>query len=125
MLLPFPILIALFFVFRDTIEFRGVPFLWLPDLSQPDPLYIVPLVMGGSLFLMQWLGQRSMPQTNPQMKMMMWIMPVMLVVLFLKFASGLNLYYATMNLASIPQQLYLNKERRKMSGKSQASGKKT
>lgn len=112
MLLPFPILIALFFVFRDTIEFRGVPFLWLPDLSRPDPLYIVPLLMGASLFLLQWIGQRSMPQSNPQMKMMMWVMPVMLVVLFLNFASGLNLYYATMNLASLPQQLYLTKERR-------------
>jgi len=112
MLLPFPILIALFFVFRDTIEFRGVPFLWLPDLSRPDPYYIVPLLMGASIFLLQWIGQRSMPQTNPQMKLMMWVMPVMLVVLFLNFASGLNLYYATMNLASLPQQLYLAKERR-------------
>jgi len=123
MLLPFPILIALFFVFRDTIEFRGVPFLWLPDLSQPDPLYAIPLLMGLSLFLMQWLGQRSMPQANPQMKMMMWIMPVMITVLFLKFASGLNLYYATMNLASIPQQLYLNKERRKVAGKASTPAK--
>ncbi len=112
MLLPFPILIALFFVFRDTIEFRGVPFLWLPDLSQPDPFYIIPVLMGASIFLLQWIGQRSMPQTNPQMKMMMWFMPIMLTVLFLKFASGLNLYYATMNLASLPQQLYLAKERR-------------
>lgn len=112
MLLPFPILIALFFVFRDTIEFRGVPFLWLPDLSRPDPYYIIPVLMGASIFLMQWIGQRSMPQSNPQMKMMMWIMPVMLTVLFLKFASGLNLYYATMNVASLPQQLYLAKERK-------------
>ncbi|UCC71719.1 MAG: membrane protein insertase YidC [Gemmatimonadota bacterium] len=124
MLLPFPILIALFFVFRDTIEFRGVPFLWLPDLSRPDPLYIIPLLMGASLFLMQWLGQRSMPQSNPQMKVMMWVMPVMLVVLFLKFAAGLNLYYATMNLASLPQQLYLNKERRKAAGKPPPDKKK-
>ncbi|MGD8867737.1 MAG: membrane protein insertase YidC [Gemmatimonadales bacterium] len=112
MLLPFPILIALFFVFRDTIEFRGVPFLWLPDLSRPDPMYIIPVLMGASVFLMQWIGQRSMPQSNPQMKMMMWIMPIMLTVLFLKFASGLNLYYATMNIASLPQQLYLAKERK-------------
>ncbi len=116
MLLPFPILIALFFVFRDTIEFRGVPFLWLPDLSRADPLYIIPLLMGLSIFLLQWISQRSMPQTNPQMKMMMWIMPVMLVVLFLNFASGLNLYYATMNVASLPQQLYLAKERRAATG---------
>ena len=93
-------------------EFRGVPFLWLPDLSQPDPLYIIPVVMGASIFLLQYIGQRSMPQSNPQMKMMMWFMPIMMTVLFLKFASGLNLYYATMNLASLPQQLYLAKERR-------------
>jgi YidC/Oxa1 family membrane protein insertase len=117
MLLPFPILIALFFVFRDTIEFRGVPFLWLPDLSRADPLYIIPVLMGASIFLLQWISQRSMPQTNPQMKMMMWVMPIMLTVLFLKFASGLNLYYATMNLASLPQQLYLAKERRAAANK--------
>lgn len=111
MLLPFPILIALFFVFRDTIEFRGVPFLWLPDLSRPDPLYIIPVLMGLSVFLLQWVGQRNMPQSNPQMKILMWVMPIFLTILFLNFASGLNLYYATMNLASIPQQLYLAKER--------------
>ena len=112
MLLPFPILIALFFVFRDTIELRGVPFLWLPDLSQPDPLFIIPILMGASVFLLQWIGQRSTPAPNPQMKMMMYIMPVMLVVLFWKFAAGLNLYYAPMNLASLPQQLYLARERK-------------
>lgn len=117
MLLPFPILIALFFVFRDTIEFRGVPFLWLPDLSRPDPYYIIPVLMGASIFLMQWIGQRSMPQSNPQMKMMMWIMPIMLTVLFLNFASGLNLYYATMNVASLPQQLYLARERKAVADK--------
>ncbi|UCF20169.1 MAG: membrane protein insertase YidC [Gemmatimonadota bacterium] len=116
MLLPFPILIALFFVFRDTIEFRGVPFLWLPDLSRADPLYIIPVLMGASVFLLQWISQRTMPQSNPQMKMMMWFMPIMLTVLFLNFASGLNLYYATKNLASQPQQLYLAKERRAAAG---------
>jgi len=112
MLLPFPILIALFFVFRDTIEFRGVPFLWLPDLSMPDPLYIIPVLMGASIFLLQWITMKSSPQSNPQMKMMMYFMPIMMVVLFLRFASGLNLYYATMNLASLPQQLYLARERK-------------
>ncbi len=112
MLLPFPVLIALFFVFRDTIEFRGVPFLWLPDLSRPDPLYIIPVLMGASLFVLQWVGMRGMTQPNPQMKTMMYVMPVMMVVLFFRFAAGLNLYYATMNLASLPQQLYLARERK-------------
>jgi YidC/Oxa1 family membrane protein insertase len=122
MLLPFPILIALFFVFRDTIEFRGVPFLWLPDLSQPDPLYIIPVLMGASIFLLQWITMKSSPP-NPQMKMMMYVMPVMMVVLFLRFAAGLNLYYATMNLASLPQQLYIAKER-KAAAKAPPPGKK-
>ena len=112
MLVPFPILITLFFVFQNTIEFRGVPFLWLPDLSLKDPLYIVPLLMGGSMLLLSWIGQRG-AQSNAQMKVMGYAMPIMFTFLFANFPSGLNLYYATSNLASLPQQLYLSKERRK------------
>jgi YidC/Oxa1 family membrane protein insertase len=111
MLLPMPILFALFFVFQSTIEFRGVPFLWLPDLSLKDPLYIIPLLMGASMFLLSWIGQRGM-EANAQMKMMTYMMPVVFTVMFANFPSGLNLYYATSNLASLPQQLYLSKERR-------------
>jgi YidC/Oxa1 family membrane protein insertase len=112
MLLPWPILIALFFVFQNTIELRGASFLWLPDLSRPDPLYIIPIFMGISMFLLSWLGSRGMPP-NPQTKMMMYMMPGLMTFLFLRFASGLNLYYAVMNLASLPQQWMLIKERRK------------
>lgn len=112
LLIPFPVLITLFFVFQNTIEFRGVEFLWLPDLSRPDPLYILPFILGGSMFLMQWISSRTAPP-NPQMKMMMYFMPAFMVVLFLQFASGLNLYYAAQNLASIPQQIMLNRERRR------------
>jgi YidC/Oxa1 family membrane protein insertase len=111
MLLPMPILFALFFVFQSTIEFRGVPFLWLPDLSLKDPYYIIPLLMGGSMFLLSWIGQRGM-EANAQMKMMTYMMPAVFTVMFANFPSGLNLYYATSNLASLPQQLYLSKERR-------------
>jgi YidC/Oxa1 family membrane protein insertase len=112
MLLPFPILITLFFVFRNTIEFRGVPFLWLPDLSLKDPLYIVPFLMGASMLLLNWIGQRGM-ETNAQMKMMTYAMPVVFTFLFASFPAGLNLYYATSNVASLPQQVYLSRERRK------------
>jgi YidC/Oxa1 family membrane protein insertase len=114
MLIPFPVLITLFFVFQATIEFRGVPFLWFPDLSQPDPLYILPILLGASMFLMQWLSMRSMPAQNPQMKMMLWFMPGLMVIIFLRLASGLNLYYLSMNIASIPQQLQLTRERKRM-----------
>ena len=112
MLLPMPILFALYFVFQNTIEFRGVPFLWLPDISLKDPYYITPLLMGISMFLMTWIGSRNMPP-NPQTKMMMYMMPIMLTVLFLNFASGLNLYYAVQNVAAIPQQWLLARERSK------------
>jgi YidC/Oxa1 family membrane protein insertase len=110
MLLPMPVLFALYFVFQNTIEFRGVPFLWLPDLALKDPLYIIPLVMGGSMYLLSWLGMRSSPP-NPQAKMMSYMMPVMFTFLFLNFASGLNLYYAVQNIAALPQQWFLSRER--------------
>jgi YidC/Oxa1 family membrane protein insertase len=112
MLVPMPVLFTLFFVFRSTIEFRGVPFLWLPDLSLKDPLYIIPLVMGASMFLLQYIGQKSMSQSNTQMKVMMYAMPVFFTFLFANFPSGLNLYYTTSNLASLPQQLYIARERK-------------
>jgi YidC/Oxa1 family membrane protein insertase len=110
MLLPMPILFALYFVFQNTIEFRGVPFLWLPDISLKDPYYITPLLMGASMFVMSWIGLKGAPP-NPQAKMMSYMMPVMLTVLFLNFASGLNLYYAVQNLAALPQQWLLARER--------------
>ena len=121
MLLPFPILITLFFVFQNTIEFRGVPFLWLPDLSLKDPLYIVPLLMGGSMLLLNWIGQRGM-ETNQQMKMVTYVLPVVFTFMFAQFASGLNLYYAASNIASLPQQLYLSRERRAHQAKTKAKG---
>lgn len=112
MLLPMPILYALYFVFQNTIEFRGVPFLWLSDLSLRDPYYIIPVLMGASMFLLSWIGMRSMPP-NPQTKMMSYMMPVMFTVMFLNFASGLNLYYAVQNVAALPQQWFLTRERAK------------
>tara|TARA_Y100001934_G_scaffold187980_1_gene221771 strand:- start:686 stop:1258 length:573 start_codon:yes stop_codon:yes gene_type:complete len=112
MLLPWPVLITLFFVFQNTIQLRGESFLWLPNLSAADPLYILPVVMGLSMFLLQWISLRSMPTPNPQMKIMMWLMPIMMTAIFLNFASGLNLYYATANIATIPQQYLIAKERK-------------
>jgi YidC/Oxa1 family membrane protein insertase len=116
MLLPWPVLIALFFVFQNTIELRGVPFLWLPDLSAKDPFYILPVILALSMFLMQWVSLRSLDTPNQQMKMMMYIMPPMMLFIFANLASGLNLYYATANIATIPQQVWIMNERKKMKG---------
>ena len=112
MLLPMPVLFALFFVFQNTIEFRGVSFLWLPDLSLRDPLYIMPLFMGVSMFVLSWIGMRAAPP-NPQTKMMSYMMPAVMTMVLLNFASGLNLYYAVQNVAALPQQLLLTRERMK------------
>ncbi len=112
MLLPMPILFALFFVFQNAIELRGTSFLWIPDLSRPDPLYVIPLLMGVSMYWLTKVGQVGM-EPNPQMKMMLYMMPVMMTVMFLFFPSGLNLYYTVSNIASIPQQWLLARERQK------------
>jgi YidC/Oxa1 family membrane protein insertase len=107
MLLPWPVLIALFFVFQNTIELRGVPFLWLPDLSAKDPFYILPVILAVSMFLMQWVSLRSLDQENQQMK----------IFIFMNLASGLNLYYVTANIATLPQQIWIANERKKMKGR--------
>jgi YidC/Oxa1 family membrane protein insertase len=112
-LLPMPILFALFFVFQNTIEFRGVPFMWLHDISIKDPLYILPLLMGVSMYLLSWIGMRNAPP-NPQAKMMGYMFPVMMTVVLLNMASGLNLYYTAQNIAALPQQWLLAKERAKI-----------
>ena len=109
-LLPMPILFALFFVFQNTIEFRGVSFLWLHDISIKDPYYILPLLMGASMYVLSWIGMRNAPP-NPQAKMMGYMFPVMMTVVLLNMASGLNLYYTAQNIAALPQQWLLAKER--------------
>jgi YidC/Oxa1 family membrane protein insertase len=100
----------LFFVFQSTIQFRGVPFLWLPDLSRPDPLYLLPIILGATMLLQQWLSMKTMPP-NPQMKFMLWFMPAFMVIIFFNLASGLNLYYAAQNLPGFLQQMQLTRQR--------------
>jgi YidC/Oxa1 family membrane protein insertase len=112
MLLPMPVLFALFFVFQNAIELRGTSFLWIPDLSRPDPLYVIPILMGASMYFLTKVGQMGM-EPNPQMKMMLYMMPLMMTGMFLFFPSGLNLYYTVSNIASIPQQWMLGRERMK------------
>ncbi len=112
MLIPLPILYCLLFVLQNTIEFRGVPFLWLHDISLKDPYYILPLLMGLSSYLVSWIGMRNSPP-NPQAKMMTYLFPVMMTTFLANVSAGLNLYYAVQNLATLPQQWFLSNERAK------------
>jgi YidC/Oxa1 family membrane protein insertase len=120
MMLPLPIFGALYFVFRNTIEFRGVPFLWLHDISAKDPYFVMPILMGASSFLVSWVGMRNSPP-NPQTKMMGYMFPIMMTVFLAKVAAGLNLYYLVQNLATLPQQWILANERAKSSASAAAS----
>lgn len=113
MLIPMPVLYALYFVFQDTIEFRGVSFLWMVDISQRDPYYILPILMALSMFVLSWIGLRASPQ-NSQAKMMAYTMPLVMVLFFYRLAAGLNLYYAVQNMAALPQQWMIARERAKV-----------
>jgi YidC/Oxa1 family membrane protein insertase len=112
MLIPMPVLFALYFVFQNTIEFRGVSFLWMTDISLKDPYYILPIAMGISMFVLSWIGLRTSP-SNSQAKMMAYVFPVMMTVFFFNLAAGLNLYYAVQNIAALPQQWLIARERAK------------
>jgi YidC/Oxa1 family membrane protein insertase len=96
----------------------------MPDLSTKDPLYILPGVLALSMFGMQWLSMRAVEHTNAQtqlqMKMMMWILPPFMLLIFLNLASGLNLYYVVSNIATIPQQIWITKQRKQMRARTPA-----
>ena len=103
-LIPMPVLFALFFVFQSTIEFRGASFLWLPDLSQADPLYILPILMGLTMII-----SSKLTQTDPKMAAMTYMMPVVLTFVFINLAAGLVLYYTISNVLTFAQQWWLRR----------------
>ncbi|BDY07121.1 membrane protein insertase YidC [Ferrimonas sp. YFM] len=107
LLLQFPIFIAFYWVLLESVELRQAPFmLWITDLSVKDPYYILPLLMGASMFLMQKM-QPVAPGMDPMQQKMMQYMPVIFTVFFLWFPSGLVLYWLVGNLVAIAQQWYI------------------
>lgn len=125
MLVQFPVLIAVFMVFRNTIVFRGEPFfLWITDLSSPDTLFVVgsipinvlPFLMSLSMFYTMKASTAAQPSggdpaQEATQKMMKYMFPGMMFFLFYAFPSGLNLYYLCFNVIQIIQQKIINKEK--------------
>ena len=105
MLIQMPIWFALYATLQTSVELYNEPFLWLRDLTQYDPLYILPLTMGGSSFLMQKISPQ--PADNTQAKMLLYIMPVFFTFIMLKLPAGLTLYILVNNVLSIAQQQWL------------------
>jgi YidC/Oxa1 family membrane protein insertase len=121
LLIPMPVLITLFFVFQGAIEFRGTSFAWLPDLSLRDPLHILPVFLVVSMFALQYVSTKlSGMEQNEQTRMMMYTMPLVMGFVFFVMPSGLNLYYASTNVASLPQQIMIANERRRTTEKQKA-----
>jgi YidC/Oxa1 family membrane protein insertase len=100
-LLTMPFLFAFYRVLTVSVELRGAPFLWISDLAQKDPLFLTPVLMGVSMFVMQKMTPSTM---DPAQQRIMMLMPLMLAGMFLWAPAGLNLYWLTSNLWSILQQ---------------------
>ncbi|RUO26983.1 membrane protein insertase YidC [Aliidiomarina minuta] len=122
MILQLPIFLTLYWVLLESAEFRHADFaLWITDLSSRDPYFILPLLMGGSMWLMQRL--QPTPMTDPMQKKLMQMMPILFTVFFLFFPSGLVLYWLVSNLVSIAQMLWIYRqiERKGLKGKKEST----
>ena len=124
MLIQMPVLMSVFMVFRNTIEFRGESFVfWISDLSAADTLFFVgeipfnvlPFLMSASMYYTMQAGMANQPSggdpaQEATQKMMKYMFPGMMFFLFYNFPSGLNLYYLCFNVMQIAQQKIINKE---------------
>ncbi|MDP6375729.1 MAG: membrane protein insertase YidC [Pseudomonadales bacterium] len=108
MLLPMPIFIALYWVLYESVELRHAPFmLWIDDLAAMDPYFVLPLLMGASMYVQQLL---SPAVGDPMQVRMMKMMPVMFTVLFLFFPAGLVLYWLVNQVLGLAQQWWVIKQ---------------
>jgi YidC/Oxa1 family membrane protein insertase len=119
--LQMPLLFAMFYVFRSSIELRQHSFLWAKDLSVPDsildfgfsiPMYgnhiaVFPILMAVTVFMQQSITPST--QSNEQMKVMKYMFPAMMLLFFNNMPAGLGLYYLMFNIFSVAQQFYINK----------------
>lgn len=118
MLIQIPIFIALYTAFSDTIDLWKSPFLWVNDLSEPDTVWTSPMILG-SIFNLNLLPiimvitqiiqtKMTSVSTDPNQKVLMYTMPVIMIFFFWSMPSGVTLYWTTQNFFSIAQQYYTN-----------------
>jgi YidC/Oxa1 family membrane protein insertase len=106
-LIQIPVFIALYWVLVESIEIRHAPFIgWIQDLSSADPLFILPIAMGASMYVQQKLNPAP---TDPMQQKIFLFLPFIFTALFATFPSGLVLYWLTNNILSIAQQYVINK----------------
>jgi len=109
MLLQIPVFYAIYRLLLNSVELQGAPWmLWINDLSRMDPYYVLPLLMGASMFLQQRMTPTSF--TDPMQEKVMKYLPVIFTFFFVTFPSGLVLYWFINNLFSIAQQFIVNQQ---------------
>ena len=106
-LVQIPVFIALYWMLLETVEMRQAPFmLWIKDLSTADPYYVLPVMMGISMFVQQRLNPTPL---DPIQARVMMLLPLIFSVFFAFFPSGLVLYWVVNNILSISQQWYITR----------------
>ncbi|WP_372986133.1 membrane protein insertase YidC [Marinobacter sp.] len=107
-LVQMPVFISLYWVLFESVQLRHAPFmLWIQDLSQMDPYFILPILMGASMFLQMHLNPTP---PDPMQAKIMKMMPLIFTVFFLWFPAGLVLYWLVNNILSIAQQWYITRK---------------
>lgn len=118
-LIQIPVFIGLYWVLLESVELRQAPFiLWIHDLAAKDPYYVLPILMGASMFLQQKMNP---PPPDPTQAKVMAFLPIFFTFLFLSFPSGLVLYWVVNNALSILQQWYITEKYGKSSNKKKGS----
>lgn len=108
LLLQMPVFLALYWVLYEAVELRQAPFmLWIHDLADLDPYFVLPLLMGASMFFQQTLNP---PPPDPMQAKVLKLMPVMFTALFLFFPAGLVLYWLVNNVLSMTQQWWITRQ---------------
>ncbi|KKK36870.1 OxaA-like protein precursor [Mesobacillus campisalis] len=105
LLIQMPILIGFYHAIVRTREIANHNFLWF-DLGSPDPIYLLPLIAGVTTFIQQKMMMVGM-EDNPQMKMMLYLMPIMIVVFAVSFPAALSLYWVVGNIFMIVQTYFI------------------
>ncbi|MBA2080132.1 membrane protein insertase YidC [Rhodanobacter sp. PCA2] len=104
-LITLPVFYGLFYVLQYSLELRQASFLWIPDLSAPDPYYILPVIYAAVMLGTQWLNPAV--GMDPTQAKMMKVMPLLFTVMFAFFPAGLCLYYAVNGLVGLGQQWWI------------------
>jgi YidC/Oxa1 family membrane protein insertase len=107
LVLQMPIFIIIFYGLRDFTFNGATSFLWLTDLAQPDPLYILPVLSALTTYYQQ---KQTSTEMNQQAKMMLMFMPLFIGYISTTFSSGLVLYWVTMNTVQIVQQWWMSRD---------------